>query len=426
MHPDHCFLLGRKGLWFVLLWLGVCGGSLWAQSKTVHAYDVVDGDTLLRKAYRLRCDARNLPLEESLREYMLKDKKAELVKEMSFRYDSVRCMSEMTENLYGGKTERGKIQKAYYRDYAKGQAYKVRNYDVQGVLLNEDSMRFDRKGRPAEKYSYNYTGSTGKFSERYRYDGRGFVKRRSVFYYWISVRASGKYREKKERIKCYRYCRDATGRPTAIRYEEYGRTWGKETLRYDTAGRRTFRQAAVRTVTRNKETKKKERTIKLTTVKWHQGLLTDSLVVQNDKTLFAMASNQEMRGDSTVWTMLAEVQGKLAKRSEMIFFPAQNGKLVRETLEDFRDGKRYQITTLEYDDQGNTVQKIGFLNNKKIYDERYEYTYDAQHRLLSKKTILFGAPKYLFRYTYDAEGRLVKEEKTDESGKTLGFVEYGY
>jgi YD repeat-containing protein len=392
----------------------------------VYAYDVLDGDTVLRTAYSLRCDAADRPVEESLREYLLKDKKPELSKEMSFRYDSVSRTSEMTENIYGGKTERGKIQRVFYRDYAKGQALIVRNYDVQGVLLNEDSMRYDRKGRAAEKFTYLYTGSTGKFSERYRYDRRGRVKKRSIYFYWFSVKASGKYIEKKQLTKCYRYRRDAEGRPTGIRYREYRRTKGRETIRYDEAGRRTFRQAVVRTTTRNKETKKREKTVKTTIVKWQEGLMADSLVVQNGKTIFAMASVRELHGDTAVWKMLAETQGQLTKRSEMAFFPAPNGRLVRETLEDIRDGKRYQILYIRYDEKGNTVQKTGFLNNKKIYDEQYEFTYDEQQRVLSKKTVLFQVPKYTVRFTYDDRGRLVKEEKTDASGKTVGFVLYGY
>jgi hypothetical protein len=81
----------------------------------------------------------------------------------------------------------------------------------------------------------------------------------------------------------------------------------------------------------------------------------------------------------------------------------------------------------EFNESGNLLQEIYYINDDKYYDKEYLYTYNKDEVLIEKSSFLLPyRTKQNIDYKLDKNGKCIEEVRKDEKGKTTSTTKTNY
>jgi YD repeat-containing protein len=301
-----------------------------------------------------------------------------------------------TNTYYTPNTEptTEKLETKYLRYAADDDSCKiiwVRKYDNIGELVKEDTCTYNKKGYLSQKCSYVFTGSTSLVCEVYRYDKKGNRRRTKIYSHWNTVNMRGRADSKKSLRANYKFKYNSRQQITKGKGKIFKAKYNEIHL-YDKKGLPTLEEKTLLREQKISEEDRKKNNLKQkfievkdqTRTTYLDGrMLEDILIEGNNKKRHQINSYQDTLLVTTVYKGKNDV---VIEKITHNYSP--QAKLQTKVKEKYDEQGilRYTIN-YEYDAQGNLVRETQTSNGRSI--STYEYTYDAQNRMISK--ILYNA-----------------------------------
>lgn len=89
------------------------------------------------------------------------------------------------------------------------------------------------------------------------------------------------------------------------------------------------------------------------------------------------------------------------------------------------DGTLMSKSLFKLNSQKKLTEELKF-NSKGEVEQKYEYTYDSEGRMIEDRIILINEQKTITNYSYDENSNVIEEQTKDNSGNILSYNKFAY
>jgi len=89
------------------------------------------------------------------------------------------------------------------------------------------------------------------------------------------------------------------------------------------------------------------------------------------------------------------------------------------------DGTLMNKSLFKLNSQKKLIEELKY-NSKGEVEQKYEYTYDSEGRMIEDRIILINEQKTITNYSYDENSNVIEEQTKDNSGNILSYNKFAY
>lgn len=381
-----------------ILWIVVLGtsGMLSCTAQTTkpvvkerveRVYRLVGKDSVVREHITLNYDKEGRLIRKQAYYY---DHRAPeiLTKEKKASFDP--ASQEMLEHIiYYKKDEdpqREKLATKYllYTGQEETSKYVWRKlYDKFGEITKEDTITYNAAQAITEKYTYNYSGNTSLYYDKYTYNKKGQQKHWQMFSKWTTISMKGTVVERKAKRKEARYKYNGKGQLVKSKGRNYTTRFVQK-VSYHANGEKAKDETTLRRKIKNSKEKRKKTGKKfflrkdITTYTYNEKglpLLELTMFGEEEKTKIERVYDQD-----TLLTKFSHYYNNGTLAEDAIYQYSKEGKLSHSaTNKRHSNGTLRYVVDILYNAEGQPLVEKQLSGEKVLSQINYNYN---EHKLI--------------------------------------------